>query len=99
MGTEQDFAAALDHALGIAFKTHHLKFPKLRTMIETHGSVDAARRLLNAPVVPQGLRDLIMHGCPELSIEYIAQEPEFQHLFNEKQIAAAAKRVPRVVHK
>lgn len=95
MGTEQDFAAALDDALGVAFKKHKLKFPALRAMIAEYRSVGAAQRLLETRLPSNGLTELTSRGSPELTVEYLAQEPQFRHLFSEPQLATASQRVPR----
>ena len=71
MSLENEFAADLDHALGITKKEYKIKFPQLRRMINAHGAVESAKRLLNTSHISDSFVNLASVGRLDLSIEHL----------------------------
>ena len=64
-------------------------------MIQTHGGVDTAKRLLAAKEIHEGFTDLILCGCPELTAEALVLKPEYETLFSRGERQEAAMRLGR----
>ena len=93
MTIEKEFAADLDHALGVAEKEHEIKFSKLRRMLGEHGAVESAKRLLSTNRISDGFVNLASVGRLDLSIEHLAASPKYQSLFSAHEIAIAKKKL------
>ena len=93
MSLENEFAADLDHSLGIALKEHDIKFPMLRRMIDKHGSVQTAKRLLKTANCSDGFVKLLEVGRLDLSIEHLVATPKYQPLFTDLEKTMAKKKL------
>lgn len=65
-------------------------------MVQEHGGVGAAKRLLAAPNAQQGLFTLWELGGLDFSMEALVSEPKFQPLFTEIEIAEARRRLEKL---
>ncbi len=77
------------------FDYHATRF---RMMLEEHGGVETARRLLNAVDAQVGLTRLWEHDRLDLAVEYHVLQPRFRDLFDESIRAAAARRLEDFHH-
>lgn len=64
-------------------------------MLERSNAVSLAERLVTSGDIQSGLKRLVGLGRPELSIEAIMLEPEFNSLFKQQVLAAAQWRLDR----
>lgn len=64
-----------------------------RVMVTQYGALGAARRLLNAPAVSDGFVSLWDRGRLDLSVEALAVDERFAHLFTEEELATARRRL------
>jgi hypothetical protein len=62
-------------------------------MIQEHGSVDAAKRLLRGPRASDGFTRLWEEGRLDLSVEFFVLMPEFSLLFSEEEQTEARRRL------
>lgn len=62
-------------------------------MLEEHGAVETARRLVTAPAPTDGFTRLWQLGHLELTAEAIVTLPEFASLFSEAERRAARRRL------
>ena len=72
------------------FDYHATRF---RIMLEKHGGVETACRLLKAVNAQEGLTRLWEHGRLDLAVEYHILQPRFHDLFNESTRSEAAGRL------
>jgi 5-methylcytosine-specific restriction protein A len=65
--------------------------------LRRRGGVQVAKRILGKPVgkITEGFQALLDAGRPELSVEAIALEPRFRHLFAPAELAIAKERLKR----
>ncbi len=63
------------------------------TMVEQHGGVETARRLLSTEDVQYGFDQLWEHGRVDLTVECHVLQPRFDGLFDENIQRAAAARL------
>jgi hypothetical protein len=64
-----------------------------RVMVTQYGALGAVRRLLNAPAVSDGFVSLWDRGRLDLSVEALAIDGRFAHLFTEEELATAHHRL------
>jgi hypothetical protein len=64
-----------------------------RVMVTQYGALGAARRLLNAPAVSDGFVSLWDRGRLDLSVEALAVDERFAHLFSDEELATARHRL------
>jgi hypothetical protein len=64
-----------------------------RVMVTQYGALGAARRLLHAPAVSDGFVTLWERGRLDLSVESLALDPRFAHLFTSEELSIARKRL------
>jgi hypothetical protein len=69
--------------------------PRLRKMIENHGAIETARRILLEPTVSDGFGNLWEKHRLELSVEAIVLQPEFVQLFTAEEQAIARDRLEK----
>ena len=62
-------------------------------MLDEHGGVDTARRLLREPSVSDGFTALWAAGRLDLTVETQVLRPEFQALFNRRERLIAERRL------
>ena len=93
MSLENEFAADLELSLSIALKEHKIKFPTLRRMIDEHGYVQTAKRLLKTASSSDGFVKLLDIGRLDLSIEHLVATPKYQPLFTDPEKAMAKKKL------
>jgi hypothetical protein len=67
----------------------------VRTLLEAHGGIVAARAVLAQPGLAGGLAELAAAGRPDLSIEALLLEEPFDALFTAEELAAARERLGR----
>ena len=89
---EAEFHQAMIHIYEEAkeFDYHATRF---RMMLEEHGGVETARRLLNAGNAQEGLTRLWEHGRLDLSVECHILKPRFSSLFDEDIRSEASERL------
>ena len=66
---------------------------RFRVMVEQHGGVETARRLLSAGNAQEGLTRLWELNRLDLSVEYHLLNPRFQELFDDNIKEEAARRL------
>lgn len=93
MSLENEFAADLHHSICIALMEHNIKFPTLRRMIDEHGSVQTAKRLLKTSNCSDGFIKLLEVGRLDLSIEHLVVTPKYQLLFTDPEKSIAKKKL------
>jgi hypothetical protein len=65
-------------------------------MVEQHGGVETARRLLATPTPQQGFTTLWEMGEPTLTVEFHVLQPEFTTLFSPTEKNEARKRLEAI---
>ncbi len=66
---------------------------RFNQMLEEHGGVETARRLINSDSPSQGFGVLWEHGRLDLSVEAIAVLPDYADLFTAEELATARRRL------
>ena len=74
-------------------KTFGYHATRFRMMLEEHGGVETARRLLNAANTQDGLTRLWDHQRLDLAVEYHVLQPRFHSLFDESIRSKAGERL------
>lgn len=64
-------------------------------MIQEHGGVQTAKRLLAGAEIHDGFAELALCGCLDLTSEALALDPAFETLFTEGERREAARRLGR----
>jgi hypothetical protein len=62
-------------------------------MISQHGTLGAVRRLINAPSISDGFVHLWEHQRLDLTAESLVVRDRYAHLFTEKELEIARKRL------
>ncbi len=90
-----DLETQFHHAMiGVADFAYKHKFGiRFRQMIEAHGAVDTARRLLATHEIQTGLMRLWEMEALHISMEALIVQERFQTLFSETEIAEAHHRL------
>jgi len=65
-------------------------------MVGEIGGLETARRLLSTDEMQSGLYELWRCGKPEISVEYLVLQPEWQDLFTEEHRARARARLKQL---
>lgn len=71
---------------------------RFRMMLEEHGGLKTARRLLNATNAQQGLTRLWENDRLDLSVEHHILQPRFKELFDENTRKEASNRLKDLDH-
>ena len=80
--------------LGVAdFANQHRFGIRFRQMIDQHGALEAAKRLLSAQEIQTGLMRLWKMDALEKSMEALVVQQRFQSLFSDVEIAEARRRL------
>jgi hypothetical protein len=66
---------------------------QFRVMVNQYGALGAVRRILHAPAVSDGFVTLWERRRLDLTVEAIATDPQFVHLFDADELAVAQKRL------
>lgn len=66
---------------------------RFKVMLDQHGGVGAAKRLLDSPVAQSGLTHLWELQRPDLSVGQAVLNSRFSSLFTEEDLATARKRL------
>ena len=64
-------------------------------MVKELGGLNAAHHLLAGQRIHDGFAELLLAGRPDLTVEALVLEPEFQHLFPETELRVARERLGR----
>lgn len=64
-------------------------------MVKELGGLNAAHHLLAGQRIHDGFAELLLAGRPDLTVEALVLEPEFQHLFSEAELRVARERLGR----
>lgn len=68
------------------------RFSKLEQILSSNGYFEGARILINKSDTT-GLRDLLLAGRPDLSIEGLVLKPEFRELFEEDELKKCKRKL------
>ena len=71
----------------------HYKATIFLRMVTEHGGVEAARRLLATPYLPDGFAELWQRGFLDLTMEALVVQQPWCTLFTEQELATARKRL------
>ncbi|GAA4860672.1 DUF262 domain-containing protein [Pseudonocardia benzenivorans] len=66
---------------------------QFKVMVNQYGALGAVRRILHAPAVSDGFVTLWERRRLDLTVEAIATDERFRHLFTEEELAVAEKRL------
>ena len=89
---ETDFYQAMIHIYQEAEDFDYFA-TRFRMMVEQHGGVETARRLLSAGNAQEGLTRLWELNRLDLSVEYHVLHPRFQELFDNNTKVEATRRL------
>ncbi len=64
-------------------------------MLQEHGGLDTADRLLRSAEISYGFTELWMLGRLDLTVEALVLKPEFADLFSETELATARQRMAK----
>ena len=92
MNLEEEFNQHL-HQIGEATKKHNYTPTYFIRMLEEHGGVETAKRLLQKSDAQQGLFTLWELGLLKESVEAAVINEKFQSLFTKEEIAEAHRRL------
>jgi len=94
MTTEEDFETACLGAIEECRRMNPRYVPKAWIqMIERHGAVEAARRLVVSSEIQSGFTELVERDRSDLTIEYAVLNPRWNTLFSEDLREAARWRL------
>ncbi|MBU4360545.1 hypothetical protein KKA66_01710 [Patescibacteria group bacterium] len=64
-----------------------------RQMLEEHGGLGTAQRLLSSEKPAQGFTELWMHGRLDLTVEALVSKDKYKDLFTEQELETAKTRL------
>jgi hypothetical protein len=99
--TEQDldlvaqFEAAMENIYHAAKREAGYNATRFLLMVHELGGLQAAHRLLAGDRIHDGFGELLMAGRPDLTVEALVLNPEFQSLFGPEELKVARERLGR----
>ena len=91
--TEREFSDAL-HSIFKKASAIGYKPTAFLAMLGSHGAIETARRLVNAPQPSEGYTKLWEMGRLDLSVEAVIHDnPDFHSLFSETELERCSKRL------
>ncbi|WP_133251591.1 hypothetical protein [Zavarzinia aquatilis] len=65
-------------------------------LVDRIGGLEAAKRLLSAGDISNGLTELCLKGCLQHSMECLVLDKKWRHLFTDDQLATAQRRLEQL---
>ncbi|MDO4785273.1 MAG: hypothetical protein Q3997_09350 [Propionibacteriaceae bacterium] len=93
VNVEADFDSEVRHACERAQAEEHYEPVRIIHEVETHGCVEAARRLVRSPLVSHAFTSLAERGRLDLTVEHIMTQPRFRSLFHRADLDLAEDRL------
>ena len=92
---EHQFAEALKQTNNESAKLGYFS-TEFEAMLDAHGGVGTAVRLVRTSQIQAGMRRLCALGRPDLTTEAVMLRPEFQSLFSKELLDAARWRLNKI---
>ena len=92
-GSNPEFEARIRQSMLASCEYRKGPPTEIEAMLDRHGAVVTAERLVISGDIQAGLRQMVEAGQEQLSFESIMQEPQFTHLFDEGTLEAARFRL------
>jgi hypothetical protein len=89
----QEFHQAMIRVYEKALQQCHYNAHIFRGMVEEHGGLETARRLLHSPATQYGFEKLWECGCLNITMEYQVIQERWATLFTPEEIQIARKRL------
>ncbi|MCW1968699.1 MAG: hypothetical protein KIH69_011365 [Anaerolineae bacterium] len=99
MSLELIFHEAMVGIYESALKNCNYRATVFRRMVNEHGGVKTAKRLLATNTMQSGLYELFNCGRLDLTVESLVCQPEYQSLFTHEELEEAKRRIEELEHK
>lgn len=89
------FDAAMENIYHDAKREVGYNATRFLVMVRELGGLHAAHRLLGGDRIHDGFGELLLAGRPDLTVEALVLNPEFQTFFSEEELRVARQRLGR----